>query len=824
MITRRKAAARQATSSARQPRRSAATAPRRGKPVPRKAKVSARPAFPAGAEEDLPSLLGPFRSVTIRPGGAQRPGEEAIRALQSAAMQWSHIARNRRRWAGSPQLAADQGARAMQFLLDSGFGDRALSEMARARIVQVSVPFVVEERGWESRILPWEFILSSATRDLRGGGTPLTVLRQLKREGSPLAPVSNAPEKVLYVECRPGKLKGLYEFASERTLVNANLRAGPQRGEVTPERDGQMLENPSPAELEKAVRDYRPDIVHLAGFDTRQGYQLLGWENRGGRESLLDGVLLRDDQSRSGVVAVDAEEIARILTLGDRKKPGLGAHRPQLVCCSFWNSAARIAPMLVARGARAAIGFQDTFDDALGEFFFASFYRRYRASGWDLRDAFVSAWELLRQQPVGLEGTGLVLWSEAPLTGAAEAAAEITARRKQLTEALALEATLVDPSGVSAPDVRKYVAVEVAAFSEMNYSLLHNRQPLFKVFKLLSVSSRRPIDIDVTVELSAGEFSALCRRTLNLEEGEADLRALPVPLTAPLLRGVRESVFSILFVEVKWGPHTLYRDTMRVQLLPADQWRFDDSSRSFVWLPSFVFPRDRAVGTLMEKAQRYVRVLRDDPAAGFEGYQAIDDERDDRTEDIDLQVQAIWSAIVHEWQLVYTNPPPTYSRGIDSQRLRTPSTILRDRFGTCIDTSLLLCSCLELIDVYPVIFLLNDHAFPGYWRSDDAHASFNKMTTDWVDEMTQADLREAAGDGAAQGWVLTKSGYDEILRQIDEGNLVPIESTMLTEGAGFWAAVEAARENFVPKKNFHSMLDIANARMLGVTPLPIREE
>jgi len=31
--------------------------------------------------------------------------------------------------------------------------------------------------------------------------------------------------------------------------------------------------------------------------------------------------------------------------------------------------------------------------------------------------------------------------------------------------------------------------------------------------------------------------------------------------------------------------------------------------------------------------------------------------------------------------LVYTNPPPTYSRGLDSQRLRTPSTILRDRFG-----------------------------------------------------------------------------------------------------------------------------------------------
>ncbi len=642
---------------------------------------------------------------------------------------------------------------------------------------------------------------------------PLTVLRQLRRKDSPNLPAVHAPAKVLYVECTPGKLKSMYDFDSERTLVSSNLRAGPQKGESTKEREWKSLENPSKDSLRKAIEEFKPDIVHLAGFDTHQGRQLLGRET--GDEH--DGVMLRDDEASSGMVEVPEMEFASIVTLD-------GKHKPQLVSCSLCNSASRIAPLIVAQGARAAVAFQDTFDDALVESFFAAFYRRYRASKWDLRDAFVSAWELLRQQPKGLEGTGVVLWSEAPLTGVTQGAADFEARGEQLTLALAREATLVDPAKVAATDVSRYVTVSVEAFSEMNYSLLHNRQPLFKTFKILSVSSQRPIGIDVTVELSAGEFSALYRRTLDLKEGKADLTDLPVPLTAPLLRGVRESVYSILFVEVRWGPHVLYRETKRVQLLPADQWRFDDTSKSFVWLPSFVFPRDRAICSLMEKAQRYVRVLRDDPTAGFEGYQAIDPEREDKTEDIDLQVQAIWSAIVHEWQLVYTNPPPTYSRGLDSQRLRTPSTILRDRFGTCIDTSLLFASCLELIDVYPVVFLLDDHAFPGYWRSDEAHDSFNKMKTDWVADMTPADLRAAAAGASAQGWVLTRGSYDEILRQVDEGNLVPIESTMLTESAGFWAAVDAARENFMPKSNFHSMLDIANARMLGVTPLPIRED
>jgi hypothetical protein len=793
-----------------------AKAPRPGPRSPASSGVKAPPE--AAAAEVFPTLLGPFDPVPLRPPGATRADPESVKWLQRAAMQWSHIARNRRRWAGVPSLARDQAERARALAAACGFDDRKLIELARARVVQVAVPFVDTEIGWESRIFPWEFLLSSATQELRGG-SPLTVLRQLKRKDSPKAPPdevpAKAPAKVLYVECAPGNLQTLYSFASERTLVSASLRAGPQPVETQQERDWIVLENPTPDRLRKTILDDRPEIVHLAGFDTHQGYQLLGR----GADSELDGVLMREDDVKAGFVAVSPEQLASILTAN-------GAHKPLLISCSFWNSAARVAALLVAYGARAAIAFQDTFDDALVEMFFAAFYRRYRAAGWNLRDAFVSAWERVRQQPVGLQGTGLVLWSEAPLVGPEEAKAPRTeARELSLATALEAESTVVDPATVRPEDVDKYVRVQVDAISEMNYSLLHNRQPLFKLFKILSLTPRRLIGIDVKVHLSAGDASATYRRTIDLKEGKADLTdRILVPLTAPLLRGVRETVNSSLLVEVTWGPHTLMRETSRVQLLPADQWCFADRDQSFTWLPSFVFPRDRAIGTLLEKAQRYVRVLRDDPTTGFEGYQAIDADRDDPTEDVDLQVQAIWSAIVHEWQLVYTNPPPTYSRRLDSQRLRTPTTILRDRFGTCIDTSLLIASCLELIGVYPVIVLLDDHAFPGYWRSDEAHDRFHEMSTAWVAQMTVADHRGAvASETPTQGWVLARGAYDEILRQVDEGNLVPIESTMLTENAGFWAAVEAARENFVPKSKFHSMLDIANARTAGVTPLPIWE-
>ena len=44
--------------------------------------------------------------------------------------------------------------------------------------------------------------------------------------------------------------------------------------------------------------------------------------------------------------------------------------------------------------------------------------------------------------------------------------------------------------------------------------------------------------------------------------------------------------------------------------------------------------------------------------------------------------------------------------------------------GTCIDLALLLASCLEYVDIYPVVVLLSGHAFAGYWRSESAHDAF----------------------------------------------------------------------------------------------------
>ena len=736
------------------------------------------------------------------------------RQFQKAAMRWTYIIRNRERWNDLPSSTQEQGRRARRDLLSLGVPEAALDSVAREGVVEVVVPFHSEDEGWEARIFPWEYVISGATREQRQG-TPLTVVRHLHVRGA--APRTGVPSKALYLESAPGKLRDDFNFETERELVRVGLRAP---------KPPSTLINSTRKELEDFIRKEKPDIIHVAGFDSHQGLRLLGQDTSEAEpmpeaddgQTVHDGYLMRREDGRPE--PVDAQLLATALCAG--------THRPALVAFNLQNSAARIAPHVIAAGAAAAIGFQDTFDDHLGEQFFATFYRSWRREQWNLLEAFRAAWESVRTESPSIRGSGLVLWSRQPLirvVSQQEATRRKTAREKKPIEV----GKFWTPADVPANKLPSFIKHDVQVFKEINYSLLHNGEPLFDTFTLVNLSADHDrakasgtiAGIDVSVKLSTGLETAVYQSQIALTKASDELtRKVHVPLTSDLMRSAHEAINSSLFVEVCWGPHVVYRDSHLVRLLPVDQWR--DNDRDGQWLPSFVLPRDPAVGALIDKAQRYVRVLRDDPSAGFDGYQSIDKKAADPWIDVDRQVQAIWSLIVHELGLGYVNPPPGYSNELDSQRLRTPSMVVKDRSGTCLDLTLLFAACLELIDIYPVIFLLNGHAFPGYWRSDELYQEFNDMSDDFAEELHTED-KEKTKVAGAQGakWWPRRAAYDEIKRRVRQGHLVPLETVWLTEHSGFWDAVDGGKDNLKSKREFHSMLDIVRARQSGVTPLPI---
>lgn len=736
--------------------------------------------------------------------------------LARAAMQWTYVVRSRQRWTSTAESIKRQAQAAQEFVQWLGLDYVKLSRIAQAGLAEVSIDWSGKESvDWPARILPWEYVLAAATKSIRGERT-LTVIRHLR--GAPTPPPAPPPQRILYVESTPGLLQQLYQTPTRKTLVRSMLRRLAWH----------ELVNPTAKELQAEIQRTRPDIVHLAGFDTHRARALLLQAGATEAAARLEAEVAKDkgsDELQDGFVFSDIAGQAEPVTAGRLADLLTGAHRPRLVTLDFDNSAARVAPLAVARGVVAAIGFQDSFSGEQAEQFYSVLYTRINRSE-SLHEAFQSAWERLHGEPGQRHGTGLVLWSAtSAFADTAVAAARRRGQSQRHKHRLETEeARRIDVRTVQPGRDDTYIHVDVVELKDLNYAMLHNRQPLFERFAIRTLVPGTYRNVHVKVVLSTGTESASFEKTVTVVHPSFDLNPhVHVPLTSEITRSVHESVQTSLFVEVTWGEHVLYRDTKRVRLTPVDQWRDSDNDRK--WLPSFIFPRDLAVGRLVDTAQRYVRVLRDNPIAGFDGYQSFDIKHPDTAAEIDLQVQAMWSAIVHEMGLGYINPPPGYSNELDCQRLRTPTMIARDHSGTCIDLALFFAACLELVDIYPVVFLLEGHAFPGYWRASDYHDAFVEARPEGIQEIVRADQNASAIAGSqAAPWLLGKGTYREIVQLVNDGRLVPLETVRLTEMGSFADAIEGGRENLKVQREFEAMIDVAIAREKQVTPLPILGE
>jgi hypothetical protein len=287
------------------------------------------------------------------------------------------------------------------------------------------------------------------------------------------------------------------------------------------------------------------------------------------------------------------------------------------------------------------------------------------------------------------------------------------------------------------------------------------------------------------------------------------------------MRSIRESINTVISIEVKWNNQIFYRDTPPIKLLAIDEWV--DTPELDAYLPSFIFPRDRAVAKIIDGAQQYLVSLNDDTGAGFDGYQGVDMSARDPFATVDLQARAIWSALTIDKPLSYINPPPTFTDS--SQRLRTPADVMDGRRGTCIDLALLFAACLEYVGIYPVIFLLNDHAFPGYWRSDEAQQRFIEPAppeTSATPRVMSSPTRDTVAQAPTRPWMFTD--YAEVVQLTRRGHVVPIETVDLTQHVGFWEAVDDGMDNLRSRREFSSMIDVQYARTnrtKPVTPLPL---
>ena len=787
-----------------------------------------------------------------RPEFVETPIDKSTsKAVADNAAWWNYALLLRDRWRDTLSVAQQTKALA---LWETVFGDKQVvcSIGPDPEFMEVTVNSTSQRDLKDLRTVPWEFVVNSVYRanrpyeNRRNHRIPVIRRWPAVPVGSAAAHTGRAPAlepdaaqwKVMVVLSAPGFINTIFTFASERHILGRQFVKGwkdvgdEESVRCNPDTDHfKTVWTPKFSELQSAIDSFAPDLIHFAGCDTHQAFaaaeEALPVEKSALSESErqtrlcqlrqvdgegyeleeppaeLDGYALLHDDSpvmhgdETRIDCVSAEQLAMLFK----------RHQPALVCWNIYHSGNRTAALAVGvGGVGAAIGFQDYIDNAIAEEFFDEFYRGLVASGGRVAVAQVRGLRALWRLKSGTDGAGIICWTASSRLG-------------EFAGTLAKDAVVPTPklapgkrSAVAGvPDVGSNLFFDIELPEGLNYAQLHHKQYPFTRFRLYVKKSFTFNNLCIEVKLNGEDRELVYRGQFNVSAPFVDFReAIEFPLTAPLARSCRESVVTTLYVKIKHKGKVLHSATYRTRLLPADQWRFSEGSAHT--LASFIFPRDPQIECLLLKAQKVVRVLRDDVHAGFEGYQS------DTDEDIDLQVQAIWATLLHEYNIGYINPPPAYSANSDSQRLRTPTMVLKGGWGTCVDLALLLAAAMELIDVYPVVFVLKTHAFAGYWRNEAAREDFLRIGG--VGGGSRADW-SVNPRRPKHGMFLTES-LREIRRYTAAGKLVALEATLMTAGGSFREAIDAGLANLEDEAEFDYMIDLASARTAHITPLPLQ--
>ncbi len=248
------------------------------------------------------------------------------------------------------------------------------------------------------------------------------------------------------------------------------------------------------------------------------------------------------------------------------------------------------------------------------------------------------------------------------------------------------------------------------------------------------------------------------------------------------LSKLSETEKAIITIEVVENGVILLTETIEINIHPLEYFG------GFQVLPelivAYITPNHPYVYHIKRKA---VEILENEGLkTAFEGYQSNEPERV-------LQIMsAIYSAIQSE-EIVYSALPPGYEE--TGQRLRLLNTIQQEKFGNCIDISLLFAACLEAVNLNPILVIVRGHAFVSCWLQDDKFPEVINDDKTAITKRLSKGIREMAA----------------------------IEATSACKGNNikFSDALHAGEAQLVQKEEFLLSVDVKRARTLRIRPLPL---
>lgn len=334
--------------------------------------------------------------------------------------------------------------------------------------------------------------------------------------------------------------------------------------------------------------------------------------------------------------------------------------------------------------------------------------------------------------------------------------------------------------------VKNLIGLDLVYAETLHYAMTVQNIPFIRkcVLKNLSDEAFSEITVKFTFSENLAEEVLIAVSSLP-PQGEMDLGSIQVSLRKEMLFLLTEMVHLSMKVQVMKNEETLYEHHYPIEVLSYNQWQGAETMPEL--LAAFVTPNHPSIDGILVEASELLKSSGKDPS--FEGYQSRNPNR------VQEEVHAIYQAIANRG-IRYIGPPASFYE--TGQRIRLSSEVLENAMGTCLDLTLLLCSCLEAISLHPLILLLEGHSCLGYWLEEEF---FQDPVLYDV-----ATLRKRTAEGM---------GYIGVL-----------ETTSLREGLrlSFEEAAAQGVQQLEKEGVFLLGVDVKRARAGGILPLPERVE
>lgn len=331
---------------------------------------------------------------------------------------------------------------------------------------------------------------------------------------------------------------------------------------------------------------------------------------------------------------------------------------------------------------------------------------------------------------------------------------------------------------------KEKVRIDISAIPVINYALQQNNIPAIQSIIINNNSNIALENLELRISADSNVIIPFTTTIEYIPENKNyEIRNVSVALNAEFLAGITEKIKDRLIVELYKDEELITEDNLEITVLAFDEWH------GYVYYPelltSFVTPNHPALVKIIARAAVLLKEWTGDPS--MDAYQTQDPNR------VLNQAAAIFGAIKEE-NIIYIVPPASFEK--IGQRVRLCDAVIGQKFGTCLDLTLLYVSCMEAVGLHPIMVLEKGHIFSGVW-------------------LNNLSFPEAVQDDPS---VLTKrlaTGINEI---------AVVETTCVVNGKNstFDDARAIAEHNLAGTDPIECIIDVHRARISGILPLPQR--